>query len=72
MGAPVPDALAAGPLVARVDGVLLLVPRGSLADSPPTAAFVDEQASGIAYSMVVGGPAAISDDAADELRVALE
>jgi hypothetical protein len=52
--------------------VLLLVPPGSLAGSPPSAAFVDEQANGLAYTMVVGGPAGVSDAAGDELRVALE
>lgn len=68
-GQDFPDALAAGALAARVDGVLLLVPRSALPDS--LSDFVRNRRQRFSRGVVVGGTAAVSDATLQQLRSAL-
>lgn len=63
-----PDALVAGPLVAREGGVLLLVHGVDLVQSPATAAWLTAHAGEIATVRIVGGPVAISADVATAIE----
>ena len=49
----------AGPL-ARLGGVLVLAPSGTLTDAPPVQDFVDDNATRLPSGAIVGGTAAIS------------
>ncbi len=54
------DALSAGALAARLGGVLVLAPSGTLTDAPPVQDFVDDNATRLPSGAIVGGTAAIS------------
>jgi putative cell wall-binding protein len=64
-----PDGLAAGALAARLDGILVLVPRLALDESVD--AFLRTNTARLGGGVVVGGSAAVSDQVHDQLRAAL-
>lgn len=66
-----PDALAAGPAVATMGGVLLLVDGRSLNGSPEVREWLDGKADVLRRVTLVGGDAAISFTIEDELREGL-
>jgi putative cell wall-binding protein len=66
-----PDALVAGPAVARDGGVLMLVHPLSLDASPSTAAFLDEQEPFDDVDLL-GGTRAISTDTENQIRAKLQ
>lgn len=57
-----PDALTAGPAAAASEGVLLLVDGQALTASPASRAWLRGHAAELTRLIVVGGPAAVSDD----------
>lgn len=63
-----PDALVAGPAVARAGGVLLLSDPSSLRHSPQTASFVDSQRGFASTAHLVGGTAALSEEVQESIR----
>ena len=65
-GADYPDALAAGALSGRVGGALALVPRDDLSHAPMIGAHVS--AGDYGQAIVVGGPAAVTDEVRAQLR----
>ena len=62
------DALAAGPAVAAADGTLLLTDPVDAADAPDTVDAVGEVGGDV---MIVGGPAAVSDQTPRQVRAVL-
>lgn len=60
VGTAFADALAAGPLVARLDGVLLLVPPNDLGLSPEGIRFVRDRLARLMSPLLLGGTAAIN------------
>ena len=63
-----PDALVAGPAVARAGGVLLLSDPSSLRHSPQTASFVNGQRGVASTAHLVGGTAALSEEVEESIR----
>lgn len=59
-GRSFPDALAAGPAVAALGGVLLLVDGADLSGSPDSRAWLTEQLAVIESVLIVGGAASVS------------
>jgi putative cell wall-binding protein len=68
-GGNFPDALAAGALAARVSGMLLLVPGNGL--SPSVDAFIRAHHQRFSEAIVVGGPAAVSPGALEQIGQAI-
>ncbi|MEE8599982.1 cell wall-binding repeat-containing protein [Euzebya tangerina] len=59
-----PDALVAGPAVAKMGGVLVLTDPASMEHSPATLTFINGQRGWAANAHLVGGTAVISEDVA--------
>lgn len=70
-GASFPDALAAGPAVARAGATLLLVDGSDLGTVPSIVERLQVRAESLQTVTLVGGPAAISADAPRQLEVVL-
>jgi putative cell wall-binding protein len=56
-----PDALAAGPVLARADGILLLLDGTDLSRSQATRSWVTQHAGSFEYIRVVGGTSVITE-----------
>jgi peptidoglycan hydrolase-like amidase/putative cell wall-binding protein len=69
-GATFPDALAAGALAAKRNGVLLLTPQCNLDPVPETTAFLTSQP--IDRGWLLGGRAALSDRVREQARAAID
>ena len=65
------DALSAGPLVARLDGVLLLVPPDDLARAPEGIRFVRDRLARLVQPLLLGGEAAVNGGVEWQLRALL-
>ena len=63
-----PDALVAGPAVAKLGGVLLLTDPVSMEHSPATRTFIDGQRGWASQAHLVGGTAVISEDVERTVR----
>lgn len=63
-----PDALSAGPAVAGAGATLMLVDGQDLGGSPPVGAVLDERADSLAEIVLLGGGAAITPQAEDDIR----
>jgi putative cell wall-binding protein len=70
-GSRYPDALAAGPLAARLDAGLLLVPDADLEAAPAAAAVLREYAAALDSAVLVGGVAAVGDGVRDQTARAI-
>lgn len=66
-----PDALVAGPAVARDGGVLVLSDPTLMAHSPQTAGFLDGQRGFATTAHLVGGAAALSEGVAESVRTGM-
>lgn len=65
------DALAAGPLVARLDGVVLLVPPDDLARAPEGIRFVRDRLARLVEPRLLGGESAVNGGVEWQLRALL-
>lgn len=71
VGTAFADALAAGPLVARLGGVLLLVPPNDLGLSPEGVRFVRDRLARLTTPLLLGGPAAVNGIVEWQMRAVL-
>ncbi len=70
-GTSFPDALSAGPLVARLDGVLLLIPPDDLARASEGVRFIRDSATRLVESRLLGGESAVNGAVEWQLRALL-
>jgi len=70
-GGDFPDALAAGALTAKVDGMLLLTPPCSLDDVASNRQFLADNRVRLADALLVGGRAALSELVREQLSAAI-
>jgi putative cell wall-binding protein len=70
-GTSFPDSLAAGPLVARIGGVLLLLPPDDLARAPEGIRFVRDRLARLIDPMILGGTAAVNGSVEWQMQAVL-
>ena len=71
VGTAFADALAAGPLVARLGGVLLLLPPNDLGLAPEGVRFVRDRLARLTTPMILGGTAAVNGIVEWQMRAVL-
>ena len=71
VGTAFADALAAGPLVARLDGVLLLLPPNDLGLTPEGVRFVRDRLARLTSPLLLGGTAAVNGIVDWQMRAVL-
>ncbi|HUR49879.1 MAG TPA: cell wall-binding repeat-containing protein [Acidimicrobiales bacterium] len=71
VGTAFADALAAGPLMARLDGVLLLLPPNDLGLAPEGVRFVRDRLSRLTTPLLLGGTAAVNGIVEWQMRAVL-